>query len=87
MGAYVVWPICHNSLFLDDKFAFGAYASIPPHCLQARFDYELPVHNILFFAGEAAAHFSNPQTVHGAFDSGIRTAQTIMNENEVQSKL
>ncbi len=28
----------------------------------------------LFFAGEATAYDSNPQTVHGAFESGVRAA-------------
>jgi monoamine oxidase len=29
----------------------------------------------LFFAGEATAHETNPQTVHGAIESGWRAAR------------
>jgi monoamine oxidase len=34
-----------------------------------------PVSDWLFFAGEATAYDSNPQTVHGAVDSGVRAAE------------
>ena len=36
---------------------------------------------ILFFAGEATAWDSNPQTVHGAVDSGRRAAKVILGMN------
>jgi len=34
-----------------------------------------PEHDCLYFAGEAIAIDSNPQTVHGAINSGITAAK------------
>ena len=56
----------------------GGYASVPPHCEKAREVLAEPVAERLYFAGEATAYFSNPQTVHGAFDSGIHTAKLVI---------
>lgn len=49
--------------------------AVPPGCADIRLELEKPVDNIIFFAGEATAHYSNPQTVHGAIESGFKAAQ------------
>jgi monoamine oxidase len=60
-----------------DIYAQGGYAHVLPghadarHALAAR-------EGCLFFAGEATAYDSNPQTVHGALDSGVRAAREIL---------
>jgi monoamine oxidase len=38
----------------------------------------LPEENVLFFAGEATAYFTNPQTVHGAIETGYKAADLIL---------
>lgn len=61
-----------------DPFAGGAYAHVPVGAAEARLDLakaEAP----LFFAGEACNYFSNPQTVHGAFESGEQAALESLN--------
>ncbi|RMF79803.1 MAG: FAD-dependent oxidoreductase [Chloroflexi bacterium] len=57
-----------------DHYAGGGYAHIPPGKSDARTLLAQPEGRRLFFAGEATAHHSNPQTVHGAIESGIRAA-------------
>jgi monoamine oxidase len=57
-----------------DEYAQGAYAHVPVGAAEARVDLAKP-EGRLFFAGEATAYDSTPQTVHGAFDSGIRAAK------------
>jgi monoamine oxidase len=61
-----------------DPYALGGYASIPPGAAQARVDLAAPEGGTLFFAGEATAYDTNPQTVHGAFESGLRAAEEIL---------
>ncbi len=60
-----------------DVYAQGAYAHIPPGAAEARVDLAKP-EDKLFFAGEATAFDSTPQTVHGALDSGRRAAKQII---------
>lgn len=55
-----------------DPLALGGYAHVPPGAADARIELARPEANILFFAGEATAYDSNPQTVHGAIESGWR---------------
>ncbi len=57
-----------------DPWSQGAYAHAPVGAAEARLELAKPEQS-LFFAGEACAYFSNPQTVHGAFDSGTFAAQ------------
>jgi monoamine oxidase len=57
-----------------DPYTLGAYAHVPPGAAEARVDLAKS-EGRLFFAGEATAYHSTPQTVHGAFDSGIRAAK------------
>ena len=60
-----------------DIFSFGAYsyyatASTPKH----RLELAKSVEKKLYFAGEATS-LDYPATVHGAYLSGLRTAQEI----------
>jgi monoamine oxidase len=61
-----------------DPFARGGYAHLPPGHADARVALAAPVDGVLFFAGEATAIDSNPQTVHGALDSGTRAVGEVL---------
>lgn len=58
-----------------DQWALGGYAHVPPGAADARAALARPEEDVLFFAGEATAYETNPQTVHGAIESGWRAAQ------------
>jgi monoamine oxidase len=60
-----------------EPYTLGAYAHVPPGASWAREVLARPEGN-LFFAGEATAFHSTPQTVHGAIDSGVRAADEIL---------
>lgn len=60
-----------------DPYALGAYAHVPSGAAEARVDLA-KCEGKLFFAGEATAYHSTPQTVHGALDSGIRAAREVI---------
>lgn len=62
-----------------DPFACGGYAHIPPGAAAARRILAAPEGATLFFAGEATVYDSNPQTVHGAIESGWRAADEALN--------
>ncbi len=64
-----------------DPYALGGYAHLPPGHAMARQQLAAPMDNILYFAGEATAHDSNPQTVHGALESGLRAAREIIHHH------
>lgn len=57
-----------------DPFAYGGYAHVPPGAAATRRILAAPEGSTLFFAGEATVYDSNPQTVHGAIESGWRAA-------------
>ncbi|MEO8609973.1 MAG: NAD(P)/FAD-dependent oxidoreductase [Chloroflexota bacterium] len=61
-----------------EPYTRGGYAHIPPGYADARPILAQPEKNILFFAGEATAYDTNPQTVHGALESGWRAAREVM---------
>ncbi|MDX2272056.1 MAG: NAD(P)/FAD-dependent oxidoreductase [Cyanobacteriota bacterium] len=61
-----------------DPYTLGGYAHIPPGQAEARVVLAQPEGSRLFFAGEATAYDSNPQTVHGAMVSGWRAAQSCL---------
>lgn len=61
-----------------DPFARGGYAHLPPGHANARAALATPLDGVLFFAGETTAYDSNPQTVHGALDSGTRAAGDVL---------
>jgi len=58
-----------------EAYTLGGYAHVPPGCAEARPLLAQPEGDVLFFAGEATAYDTNPQTVHGAIESGRRAAQ------------
>lgn len=62
----------------SDPLARGGYAHLPPGAADARLALAAPEGDTLFFAGEATAHDSNPQTVHGAIESGMRAAAELL---------
>ncbi|MFZ4826117.1 MAG: flavin monoamine oxidase family protein [Phototrophicaceae bacterium] len=64
-----------------DPFARGGYAYIPVGGTSARTEMCQPVEHTLYFAGEAYATMSNPQTVHGAMESGWVVAHTILQDH------
>jgi monoamine oxidase len=60
-----------------EPFIGGGYAHVPAGAAEARLHLAKP-EGKLFFAGEATAYNSNPQTVHGALESGWRAAREIL---------
>jgi monoamine oxidase len=68
------WRIAWNA----DPFALGGYAHLQPGQAGARPALAAPVGGRLFFAGEATAYDTNPQTVHGALESGFRAGREVM---------
>lgn len=67
-------------VWAHDPYALGGYAYIPPGAAAARPILAQSEGNVLFFAGEATAYDTNPQTVHGALESGWRAAEEILNQ-------
>ncbi len=63
-----------RSAWAADPLARGGYAHLPPGAADARPALAAPEGESLFFAGEATAYDTNPQTVHGAIESGRRAA-------------
>ncbi|MBK8023582.1 MAG: FAD-dependent oxidoreductase [Chloroflexi bacterium] len=66
----------HFVAWADEPLARGGYAHLPPGSADARPALAAP-EEPLFFAGEATAHHTNPQTVHGAVESGWRAAAEV----------
>lgn len=67
-----------RSAWGPDPLARGGYAHVPPGAAAARLALAAPEGERLFFAGEATAHHTNPQTVHGAIESGFRAAEEFL---------
>ena len=72
-----VWT--HRVSWADDPYAGGGYASVVPgggarDCRRALAE---PTGGRIYWAGEATAYHSNPQTVHGAIESGLRAAREV----------
>lgn len=62
-----------------NTFVLGAYASLKIGSAEnTRKQLAAPIGSLLFFAGEATAYHSNPQTVNGALDTGVRAAKEIL---------
>jgi monoamine oxidase len=66
----------HN--WRNDPFSYGAYSYVPVGGLRAREILARPVQQTLFFAGEATANAGFQGTVHGALESGLRTAHQVL---------
>ncbi len=62
----------------NEPYTRGGYAHLPPAAADARPLLAQPEGDLLFFAGEATAYDTNPQTVHGAIESGWRAAAEIL---------
>ncbi|MBD2102226.1 NAD(P)/FAD-dependent oxidoreductase [Leptolyngbya sp. FACHB-261] len=67
--------------WIDDPWSRGGYSYVPTGAYGARQILAQPVQDVLFFAGEATVTDSNPATVHGAIETGIRAAQQILKLN------
>jgi monoamine oxidase len=61
-----------------DLYARGGYAHLSAGTADSRPILARPEGKALFFAGEATAYDSDPQTVHGALESGWRAAREVM---------
>jgi monoamine oxidase len=62
-----------------DPLAQGAYSYITPETKEARKELAEPVHDQIFFAGEALYSGKDSSTVEGALASGRETAKAILN--------
>lgn len=58
-----------------ERYTLGGYAHLSPGSADARPALAAPEGRVLFFAGEATAFDTNPQTVHGALESGWRASR------------
>jgi monoamine oxidase len=74
-GALESW---HLRDWRKDPFARGAYAVVPAGALDAVDTLATPVERTLFFAGEATS-IEGGGFIHGAFDSGHRAAEELLN--------
>src|SRR5207302_8274247 len=68
---------CHFHNWQQDPFSRGAYGYVPAGGLADQQALSQPVHQILFFAGEATS-VGHIGTVHGAIMSGQRVATEIL---------
>ena len=75
-----------RSLFIKGKMVSwtnnpwirGGYTFVPPGKFGSRQELAKSLDNKIYFAGEATVTDSNPATVHGAIESGIRAAKEIL---------
>jgi monoamine oxidase len=61
-----------------DPFSRGGYSYPAVGALDAPGVWATSVENTLFFAGEATCGDEHPATVHGAYDSGLRAAEEVL---------
>jgi monoamine oxidase len=66
----------HN--WSNDPFSRGAYSYVAVGGLEAQEILAQPLHDTLYFAGEATEHTGKNGTVHGAIISGIRAANELL---------
>jgi monoamine oxidase len=64
--------------WVRDPWAFGSYSYTKPGGIAQRAVLATPIQDSLFFAGEATEPAPHYQTVHGAYNSGRRTAREIL---------
>ncbi|MGH9796951.1 MAG: flavin monoamine oxidase family protein [Candidatus Polarisedimenticolia bacterium] len=62
----------------QDPHTLGSYSFTRPGGAGMREVLATPVHDVLFFAGEATAPAPHYQTVHGAYTSGRRAARELL---------
>lgn len=68
----------HSHNWVNDPHTRGAYSYIPVNGLDLPKLLAAPIHDTLFFAGEATIGNAQTGTVFGAFESGLRAAREIM---------
>lgn len=66
----------HN--WQSDPYSRGAYSYVLAGGMGAQQELARPLQNRLFFAGEATQSDGHHATVHGAFSSGVRVAEEIL---------
>jgi len=62
----------------SDPFARGAYSYVLAGGMGAQHELARPLGNRLFFAGEATQSDGHHATVHGAFSSGLRVSEEVL---------
>jgi monoamine oxidase len=72
------WVATKFQMWGGEEYTRGGYAYVPVGKADARVALAQPEGDKLFFAGEATAYDTNPQTVHGAIESGWRAAREVM---------
>jgi monoamine oxidase len=72
-GASVSW--------LNDPWARGGYTYVPAGAYGMRQALARPVEDTLYFAGDATVTTTNPSTVHGALESGLRVAREVLRDS------
>jgi monoamine oxidase len=61
-----------------NPLTYGGYSAAKPGHYAAREKLRKPAHERIFFAGEAVAEGGWHATCHGAFDSGVKTAEAVV---------
>ena len=61
-----------------DPYALGAYSYVKTGGMSAREMLATPLHNSVFFAGEATAQGGEGGTVAGALESGTAAARMVL---------
>jgi monoamine oxidase len=77
LGKRLVRSYFHD--WQNDPFSRGAYSYVLAGGIHAQRDLARPLCDTLFFAGEATQDDGHHATVHGAFNSGVRAADELLN--------
>jgi len=77
-GKYISDPIdVYFTKWASDKFSYGAYSyTAVGNTPETYYEISAPIDDLIFFAGEHT-HENYPATIHGAYLSGIRAAQSM----------
>ena len=75
-GKRLQWSYVRD--WVGDPWALGSYSYTRPGGLAQRAVLATPIEDSLFFAGEATEPAPHYQTVHGAYNSGRRTAREVL---------
>ncbi len=68
-----------------DPFFRGAYSYVPAGKFHAREKLAEPIADTLYFAGEAANISGHSATVHGAIESGVRAAKSVIANRKAET--
>jgi len=69
--------------WLNDPWSRGGYTYVPAGAYGARQALARPVEDTLYFAGDATVTTTNPSTVHGALESGLRAAREVLRSSGI----